>query len=79
MRHKSTLLLIALAFGPLVPAQNAAAQDEKIKIEDQPLSVMARFSTAPVADCNSGNGVIVQFHYVGTKPLRAYLVSLAPA
>jgi hypothetical protein len=79
MSHKATLLLYALAFGPLVPAQNAAAQDEKIKIEDQPLSVMAQFSTAPVADCNSGNGVIVQFHYLGTKPLRAYLVSLAPA
>jgi hypothetical protein len=79
MSHKATLLLYALAFGPLVPAQNAAAQDEKIKIEDQPLSVMAQFSTTPVADCNSGNGVIVQFHYVGTKPLRAYLVSLAPA
>ena len=79
MCHKPTLLLVALALGPFVPALNAAAQDEKIKIEVQPLSVTAQFSTAPVADCNSGNGLIVQFHYVGTKPLRAYLVSLAPA
>ena len=79
MRHKPTLLLFALALGPFMPALNAVAQDEKIKIEVRPLSVTAQFSTAPVADWNSGNGLIVQFHYVGTKPLRAYLVSLAPA
>jgi hypothetical protein len=79
MRNKSTLLLFALALGPFVRAENDAAQEEKIKIEAQPLSVTAQFSTALVEDCNSGNSLIVQFHYVGTKPLRAYLVLLAPA
>jgi hypothetical protein len=79
MRPRHIPFLFAIALGPVVSPQTATGQDDKIKIAVPPLNVTAHFSTAPVADCNSGNGLIVQFHYVGTKPLRAYLVSLAPA
>jgi hypothetical protein len=77
MRHKPTLLLFVLALGPFLPALNAAAQEEKTKVEVPPLSVTAEVSTALGAECDAGKGLVAHFHYVGAQPLRGYLVEFA--
>jgi hypothetical protein len=74
VRHKPTLLLFALALGPFVLVLNAAAQEEKIKVEISPLSVTAEISTTPGAECNAREGLAAHLHYVGVQPLRGYLV-----
>jgi hypothetical protein len=74
MRHKPTLLLLSLALGPLVLARNAAAQEEKTKVEIPPLSVTSEVSTALGTECDAGKGLVAHFHYVGSQPLRGYLV-----
>jgi hypothetical protein len=77
MRHKPTLLLFALALGPFMPALNTAAQEEKVKVEIPPLSVTAEVSTALGTECDAGKGLVAHFHYVGSQPLRGYLVEFA--
>jgi hypothetical protein len=77
MRHKPTLLLFVLALGSFALALNAAAQEEKTKVEIPPLSVTAEVSTAPGAECNGGRGLVAHFHYVGAQQLRGYLVEFA--
>jgi hypothetical protein len=75
MCRRITIFLFALVLSPSVFSQTAAAQDHQI--EESPLKVTAQFSASPDADCTSGQNVVLQMHYMGTQPLRGYLVRLA--
>lgn len=77
MRFKSSILLLGAVPFLCVFRQTVAAQHERKEIS--PLSVAGQFSTTLSADCSSGRGLIVQFHYSGSQPLRGYLVTLALA
>jgi|HubBroStandDraft_1064217.scaffolds.fasta_scaffold32694_1 hypothetical protein len=77
MRHRHKLFLIGLTLSCSVFALNAAAQEEKTKVEIPPLSVAAEVSTALGTECDAGKGLVAHFHYVGAQPLRGYLVEFA--
>jgi hypothetical protein len=77
MRLKPSILLLGAVPFLCVFLQTVAAQDDQK--EFSPLSVAGQFSTTLSADCKSGKGLIVQFHYAGTQALRGYLVTLALA
>ncbi|HMI52495.1 MAG TPA: hypothetical protein VK525_13345 [Candidatus Saccharimonadales bacterium] len=75
MDRKPTAILVGVVFGAFFAAQTAAAQDPRL--EASPLDVTTEFSLGLNADCKQGQGLVVAFHYLGTQPLRGYLVRLA--
>jgi hypothetical protein len=75
MRPKPSIFLLATAVWLCVSLEDVAAQDGQKKIA--PLNVAGQFSTTLDADCKSGEGVVLHFHYSGVQALRGYLVTLA--
>ena len=75
MRPKPSILLLATVACLCVSLQDVAAQGNQEEIS--PLIVTGQFSTALGADCKSGKGLVLQFHYAGTQALRGYLVTIA--
>jgi hypothetical protein len=71
MYRNTPTFLLAMVLGTFASFEPVAAQEKS-----SPLSVTAEFSTVLSADCNSGKGMVVQFHYAGAQPLRGYLVRL---
>jgi hypothetical protein len=74
MGARAAAFLFTVVLGTFVSLDSASAQDSGK--ESSPLRVSAQFSTLLGADCNSGKGMVAQFHYQGSRPLRGYLVSL---
>ncbi|HEY6389096.1 MAG TPA: hypothetical protein VIX91_25740 [Candidatus Acidoferrum sp.] len=74
MRPRNIPFLFAIALGPVVSPQTATGQDDKIKIAVPPLNVTAEISTGLGTECKAGRGLVAHLHYVGTQPLRGYLV-----
>jgi hypothetical protein len=77
MRPKPSMFLLSAVVWLFASLQDVAAQDSQREIS--PLNVTGKFSTTLGGDCKSGKGLVVQFHYAGTQPLRGYLVTLALA
>ena len=75
MSPKPSILLLAIVVCLCVSLQDVAAQGNQKEIS--PLNVTGQFSTTLGADCKSGKGLVLQFHYAGTQALRGYLVTLA--
>jgi hypothetical protein len=74
------LLLWAVPFASLPQIGSAqGTEKEALKQIDQPLVVTADFSTTPAPECGSSQALVLQFHYLGDKPLRGYLIRLAIA
>ena len=73
MGSRAAAFLFAMVLGAFVSLHPASAQDTDK--ESSLLRVAVQFSTLG-ADCNSGQGIVVQFHYEGSRSLRGYLVSL---
>jgi len=75
MRPTLSIFLLAAVPGLFVSLQSAAPQGDQNVVS--PLKVTGQFSTTLGADCKSGQGLVVQFHYAGTQSLRGYLVTVA--
>jgi hypothetical protein len=75
MCRRTTAFLLVMLLGLFLSLPNALAQDDQT--EPSPLSVTTQFATGLGADCNGGEGIVVKLHYVGTQPLRGYLIRLA--
>jgi len=75
MYLKSPAILFSVVFGVFLAPRTAAAQDTHL--ESSPLNVTTEFAWGLNADCKQGQGLVVEFHYSGTQPLRGYLVRLA--
>jgi hypothetical protein len=79
MSPKPALFLFFLAV-PLTSSQIAATPQDApkgaLKPPDQPLAVRAELSATSAPECGSSQGVLLQFHYSGDKPLRGYLIRL---
>jgi len=75
MGSKFTAILFSVVFGALLAPRTAPAQDQHL--ESSPLNVATEFSLGLNRDCQLGQGLVVQFHYTGTQPLRGYLVRIA--
>ena len=69
---KRIVFLAAVTVGTLACSQIAFAQDEPQ--ESSPLSIATQISSDPGKECHGGKGVVAQFRYSGTQPLRGYLV-----
>lgn len=72
MSCRAAAFFFTMVLATFVSVDSAAAQDSEK--ESSPLSVSAQFSTLLSADCNSGKGMVAQFHYEDARPLRGYLV-----
>ena len=77
MRPHASMLLLTMVLGPFACCYGAATQNASS--EPSPLQVEAQFSTGAGGECKNGEGVVAQLRYAGTRPLRAYLVTLALA
>ena len=77
MRLKTTVFVLAVVLGSFVAVQGADAQDDHLVTS--PLNVTTLFSYDLGADCQGGEGLVVQLRYAGAQPLRGYLVRLALA
>lgn len=74
MASKAAAFLLSVFFSTFLTPNAVTMQDKNQA--SSPLTVSAQYSTLLSADCNSGNGMIAQFHYEGAQPLRGYLVSM---
>jgi hypothetical protein len=74
MRLKTTVFVLALVLGSFVALQAADAQEDHLA--SSPLNVTTQFSYDLGADCQGGEGLVVQLRYTGAQPLRGYLVRL---
>jgi hypothetical protein len=77
MRLKTTVFVLAVVVASFVAVQRADAQDDHLV--SSPLSVTTQFSYDLGAECQGGEGLVVQLRYAGAQPLRGYLVRLALA
>jgi hypothetical protein len=75
MHPKRSIFLLAAVPCLFLSPQAVAAQNDQKEIS--PLNVTGQFSTTLGADCKSGKGLVLQFHYAGSQTLRGYLVTLA--
>jgi hypothetical protein len=69
---KRVFFFAAVIAGALACSQIASAQDETQ--DSPPLSITTQVSSDLGAECHAGKGLVAQFRYWGTQPLRGYLV-----
>jgi hypothetical protein len=75
MRFTVATLLIGLACALPASAQSPfVSRDQAVS----PLNVTTEFSSSVGAECDGGEGLVVQLQYTGAQPLRGYLVALYP-
>jgi hypothetical protein len=70
---KPILVFLLLVIPDLFLAAHPCLAQEDLK-QSPPLSVTTEFAQDLGSNCNSGKGLVVQFHYAGEHPLRGYLV-----
>jgi hypothetical protein len=75
MRFTVATLLLGFACALPASAQTpSASRDQAVS----PLNVTTEFSSSVGAECDGGEGLVVQLQYTGAQPLRGYLVALYP-
>jgi hypothetical protein len=72
MHPRTTMSFLATACLAFLGLQAVAAQDDRPNTS--PLAVTTQFAFGPEAECQRGEGLLVQLHYSGSQPLRGYLV-----
>jgi len=74
MRFTVATLLLGLACALPASAQTLSASRDHAA----PLNVTTEFSSSVGAECDGGEGLVVQLQYTGAQPLRGCLVALYP-